>query len=142
MQTVALIYMLILKAAYGIVFSPAQIKFFILMFVTYYVSTVSYVSIAAFFYFLSENAAVGMVAYLAFELIIPFTLIMLDMIDSLSAFHIDRYYTPTMLSAASSDFILGDSFLATMNLLLVIIVYVLGPVALTILIFRRKELEF
>lgn len=142
MQMLALIYVLILKAAYGIDFSSAQTKFFVLMFVTAYIDTIAFVSIAAIFYFLSENAVIGMVAFLAFELVIPLTLIMFGMFSSFAVNHLEKYYVSGLLSSAGSDFILGDYTSGILNLLFTIVVYVFGSLALTILIFRRKELEF
>ena len=67
------IYVVILKTVLGVTLSGIETRFLINMFVFDFIELVMFVTIASIFYFLSENAAVGLFAYLAFMQIIPAT---------------------------------------------------------------------
>ena len=142
MEALFVIYVIILKVAFGVRLTPVETRYLILMFVLYYLETLSYVVLAAIFYFLSENAAVGMFAYLVFDMIIPVMLMLVVTMSKFGKYHPERYYVSGMISAAFSDFIMGDFGEGVLFVLLALAIYVFCALGITILIFKRKELEF
>ena len=83
MEVITIIFVFILKAAFGATFAPIETRFLIVSFIIEFLQTIAYVAIAAFFYFLSENAAVGLFAYLTFQIIIPLALELLLLMTNL-----------------------------------------------------------
>lgn len=142
MEVITIIYIFVLKAVFGATFAPIENRFLIVTFIIGFFETIAYVTIAAFFYFLSENAAVGLFAYLTFQIIIPVSLELILQLTNLSKYHAERYYVAGMMSVASSNFIMGDFAGGIGYVLLTILIYILGAMGITMLIFRRKELEF
>lgn len=137
------VYVLILKAVFGITLTAAETKYLVCMFVFDFISTVSYLTFAAIFYFLSENAAIGLFAYLSFQLIIPLMLFFVGSINSkLADLNLNRYYIDGLCSSAFSDFIIGDTMHAFLLILIVVAAFIAVPLYITMLIFRKKELEF
>ena len=142
MQMVTIIYIMILKAAFGATFSPLETRFLFASFILNFLETVTYVTIAAIFYFLSENAAVGMFAFLTFQIKIPLSLELILQLTNLAKYHAERFYVAGMISVAHSNIIMGDYAGALGYIFMTILVYLLGALGITMLIFRRKELEF
>ncbi len=83
-----------------------------------------------------------MFAYLTFELMLPLILAFIMTMNSLGSYHLDRYYLTGMTNYAFSDFILGDFAEGILMIAISLVLYVAGSIALTMLIFRKKELEF
>ena len=142
MEVLTAIYIMILKGAFGTRLTFVETKYLVLLFVFGYIETVSYVTIAAIFYFLSENAAIGMFAYLTFDVVIPVTLQLVLMLSNVSKYHPDRYYISGMIDIAFSDFIMGDIPGGMVFTFLALGIYVLCALLITTLIFRKKELNF
>ena len=142
MEVITIIYILVLKALFGATFAPIETRFLIVSFIIEFLQTIAYVAIAAFFYFLSENAAIGLFAYLTFQIIIPLSLELLLLMTNLGKYHAERYYVDGMMSVAASDFIMGDFVGGIGYVLVAILIYIIGATGITMLIFRRKELEF
>ncbi|WP_026519333.1 hypothetical protein [Butyrivibrio sp. FCS006] len=142
MEVITIIYVFILKAAFGATFAPIETRFLIVLFIIEFLQTIAYVTIAAFFYFLSENAAIGLFAYLTFQIIIPLSLELILQMTNLAKYHAERYYVDGMMSVAASDFIMGDFVGGIGYVLEAILIYIIGATGITMLIFRRKELEF
>ena len=143
MVAISVGYIMILKNIFNITLHGAEIKYFICMFVFEFLMHISYITIASIFYFASENAAVGVFSYLAFELIIPVTLEVIKFFSSTFAkYKVDMYYVEGLGASAYSDLVLGDNLGAIMKILLLIAVYTVGALFVTMLIFRKKELEF
>lgn len=136
------IFVAILSKAFGVVFTGSELKFIWISISFDYLNTLAFVSLASVFYFLSENAAVGLFAFIAFETIIPLTLYFLESMTSLYQYHVSEYYMDGLLASACSDYIIGDNFRGTFFLLMGIVIYILCSVLLSIQIFRRKELNF
>ena len=100
-------------------------------------------TIASIFYFLSENAAVGLFAYLAFMQIIPVTLTFAKMLSPWFANHkLDKLYVSGLISTVSSNLIIGDIVGAFLVILPTIAIYIGGALLINILVFSRKELDF
>ena len=143
MVCISAVYILILEAVFGVKLSGLHTKFFICMFIFYYITEIAYVTIASIFYFMSENAAVGLVAYFIFELVVPVTLELMAMFsDKFKSLHVQRYYITGMGASAYSDFILGDPLNALLTIVPGVAIYIGGSLLITMLIFRHKELEF
>ena len=107
------------------------------------IEEIAYVTIAAIFYFLSENAAIGLFAYLAFELIVPLAIKLATLFSPmLKRMRIETWYIQGMIASGFSDFIMGDIAGAFLMILPAIVVYILAMLVISILIFRKKELEF
>ena len=119
------------------------IRFLINMFVFDFIELVMFVTIASIFYFLSENAAVGLFAYLAFMQIIPVTLTFAKMLSPWFANHkLDKLYVSGLIGMVSSNLIIGDIVGAFLVILPTIAVYIGGALLINILVFSRKELDF
>ena len=142
MELLSIIYVMILKAAFGVNFSALEMKYLLLTFLMGYIETLSYVAIAAIFYFLSESAAVGMFAYLTFTMIIPVTLALIISMTKFGKYHPEQYYISGMTATSISGFIMGDFVLGMAYLFMSLAIYVCAAVAITIAIFRKKELNF
>lgn len=142
MEIITVVYILILKAAFGVTFQPIEHRFLVVTFIASILETIAYVTIAAVFYFVSENAAVGLFAYLTFQIIIPVSLELILQLTNLAKYHAERYYVSGMMSVACSNFIMGDYAGGFGYLLIMVLIYILGALGLTMLIFRKKELEF
>ena len=142
MEFLTVAFLMMLKVLLGAVFSPIENRFLVILFTLGFIETVSYVTLAAFFYFLSENAAVGMFAYLTFVTIIPVTLSLILSTGNFGRLELGKYYLTGMISAAFSDFVMGDYAEGMGFTLLAIAVYILCSLGITILVFRKKELEF
>ena len=142
MELITIAYVFILKAVFGVTFLPIEYRFMFVLFIASFLETIAYVTIAAVFYFISENAAVGLFAYLTFQIIIPLSLELILQLTNLAKYHAERYYVSGMMSVACSDFIMGDFAGGLGYMLMMILVYIFGALGLTILIFRKKELEF
>lgn len=137
------VYVFALKYYFNVTLNAPETKFLICMFVFDYIEELAYVTIAALFYFMSENAAIGMFAYLSFQIIIPVIIQILIFLSPFFAkYKIESYYIYGLTSSAYSDFILGDTLGAFMTLLPAIAIYIVAVLVLTMLVFRKKELEF
>ncbi|MCR5404226.1 MAG: hypothetical protein K6E91_10485 [Butyrivibrio sp.] len=136
------IYVGILQLVFGVTLNAAEMKYLICTYVFDYIELTCCITIASIFYFLSENSAIGMFAFLAFETIIPVTIELLVMLSNLQRYHINRYYIVGLSASAYSDFILGDIVGALAKIFVCIAVYMVGALFITVLVFRKKELEF
>lgn len=142
MQLLTALYVLILKTAFNITFNSVEFRYFILMFIFDFFEAVSFVTIAAVFYFLSENAAIGMFAFLAFKIIVPVSLALIEMFSRFGKYHPNQYYISGISTSAFSSIIIGDVGDGLVHLFYLITVYIIGALMLTIFIFKKKELEF
>ena len=142
MELLTIVYVMILKVSFGVSFTALETKYLMLTFLMGYIETLSYVVIAAIFYFLSESAAVGMFAYLTFTMIIPVTLALVMSMTKFAKYHPEQYYVSGMTASAVSGFIMGDFAMGIAYLFLTLVIYVFAAVAITIVIFRKKELNF
>lgn len=143
MTGITAIYVVILKTALGVTLNGTETGFLINMFIFNSIELVMFVTIASIFYFLSENAAVGLFAYLAFMQIIPVTLTFAKMLSPWFANHkLDKLYVSGLISTVSSNLIIGDIVGAFLVILPTIAVYIGGALLINILVFNRKELDF
>ena len=143
MTVLTVIYVMIVKAVFGINLNATESRFIVCLFVFTLIEQFAYVTIAAIFYFLSENAAVGLFAYLAFALIVPLTLDLAIMfIPFLQKLRINTWYIQGMVGSIYSDFVMGDIQGAVLMLFPLIGVYILAMLVISIVIFRKKELDF
>ncbi len=142
MYALSILYVIFLGFVFGVRLVGPELTYLVCHFLFQYLDAVVYVCVAAVFYFLSESAAIGLFAYLAFNLIVPVTLAFINLMTRLSKYHLDRYYVSGLLSRASSSFIMGDMGEGFLYLFLILTVYMAGSIAVTMLIFRKKELNF
>ena len=154
MTGITAIYVVILKNALGVTLNGTETGFLINMFIFNSIELVMFVTIASIFYFLSENAAVGLFAYLAFMQIIPVTLTFFmqiipvtltfaKMLSPWFANHkLDKLYVSGLISTVSSNLIIGDIVGAFLVILPTIAIYIGGALLINILVFSRKELDF
>ena len=103
---------------------------------------ICYVTIAALFFFMSENVAIGIFAFLAFELIVPLVMGFAALIPTVAEYHLDSYYVSGLLDSAFSSFIIRDNLNGILISAVAALVYIGLPLLATILVFRKKELEF
>ena len=133
----------VLARLLGLTFTAAETRFLICMIIFTYLEDITYVAIAALFYFLSENAAIGLFAYLAFQMVIPTTLTLAQMFSPVfERYHLLNAYVSGLVSSSSSDYILGDYGGGLVRILLNVILYIGLSFGLTVLVFQKKELEF
>lgn len=143
MMSITAIYVVILKNVSGVTLNGVETRFLVNMFIFKSIELVIFVTIASIFYFLSENAAVGLFAYLAFMLIIPATLAFAKLLSPWVANHkIDKFYVTGLTGIVSSNLILGDIVGAFLVILPTIAIYIGGALLINILVFSRKELDF
>ncbi len=143
MIILSVIFIAILKVSFGITLNATENKFMVCFFTFMLIEEIAYVTIAAIFYFLSENAAIGLFAYLAFELIVPLALRLTTLFSPMfKRMRIETWYIQGMIASGFSDFIMGDIAGAFLMILPAIVIYILAMLVISILIFRKKELEF
>ncbi len=136
------LFIFALTRIYELTFTPAEIRFLWLFFVFDFVELMSYLSLAAIFFFLTENAPLGIFAYLAFDSIVPIILYFMETMPQFAKYHLQNFYVDGIVSQSFSNFIMRDYLLGFLLILISIVVYIGGSLFITILIFRKKELEF
>ncbi len=141
-EILTVVYVMILKAVFGVSLTALETEHLVLVFIMGYIETIASVSVAAIFYFLSENAAIGMFAYIIFDAIIPVTLELVLAMGNVAKYHPERFFISGMAESAITNFLLGDFALGLLYVLAELAVYVCCAVLITVLIFRKKELNF
>ena len=142
MYIVAGIFTFILKLIFRVKLSPDMVKFIFLQCGSYVLCTTASVVIAAAFFYLTENTTIGVIAYLTAEVIIPIALQLAIMFPGIAKYHPERIYFNGASSAMVTDFMIGATGDAILKLLLIFVVYIAGAILATILLFRKKELDF
>ena len=143
MLGITAIYVMVLKTVFGVSLNATQTMYLINLFVFEFVEQIAFVMIASIFYFLSENAAIGLFAYLAFLLIIPMTLTFAALLSpTVANLGLDRFYVSGLTNAASSSLIIGDIGGVFLALLPCIAIYIGGALLITMGVFIKKELDF
>lgn len=136
------LFVLALKLAFRVTLSPDMGKYIVLAMISDILCTSASVVIAAAFFFLTENTTLGIIAYLNAEVIFPIALEFVSVVPAVAKYHPERYYFYGAASCMMTDFLLGVTGDGLLKLLLIIVVYMIGAGLATILLFKRKELEF
>ena len=136
------LFSLIVKLFLKVTLSPDQAKYIVLVLFSDVLCTTASVVIAAAFFYLTENTTLGIIAYLAAELLIPLALEFVNMFPNLARYHPERFYFSGAASSMVTDFIIGATEEGILKLLLILAVYIFGATLATILLFQKKELNF
>ena len=126
----------------GVNLSSMEAMFLVLRCFTDIINATVGVMIASAFFYLSENATLGIIVYLGIELLIPVALEFLHNVQFVAKYHLDRLYISGACSEFSSDFLTGQTARGILVLILTLVVYIGGAILASILIFKKKELDF
>lgn len=136
------IYTFILNLALGVHLSSEMATYIFLQYASIVMCTTCSVVIAAAAFYLTENATLGIIAYLSADLLIPLALEFVKLFPNVSKYHLERYYFTGLSSSMVTDFMIGATGDGILKAVCIIAVYILGATAATILLFNRKELDF
>ena len=131
-----------MKFITGTRLSPTEIQFIVLRFISDMICTISGVVVAAVFFYMTENAVLGVVAYIFCQVIIPIALHFINLVPWITKYHPERIFISGAASMMMTDFMLGNILGGIGLLLLVTVVYIGVPMLITILLFNKKELDF
>ena len=140
--TITAVFAVVIALGFNIKLSSTEVSFMMLSFLMEFLELIAYLTISAMFFFLSENVAMGVFAFLSFEFIIPVALYFASMLAVVQRYHLDSYYVSGLLGRAFSDFIMGDILECIIVILITIIAYIGLPLFVTMFYFRKKEMEF
>ena len=136
------LFILLLKTAVGVTFTPLETQYIWLRCISDVFCTIAGVSIAAAVFFVTENAALGVFSYVAAEIIIPVALYYVSFIPAVSKWGIEKMYFSWAASSIVTDFMIGSSAAGTVRFILLAVFYIGGAIAAAIVLFRKKELDF
>lgn len=83
-----------------------------------------------------------MLVYLGIELVIPVAIEFIKTNPTVVKYHLDRIYLTDVCSSILDDLVMRQTGVGLLKLILVIAVYVVAAIVGTIILFRKKELEF
>ena len=136
------IFAIVIAKVFGIHLSSTELSFMVTAFFLDFLELICYVTISALFFFLSENVAMGVFAFLAFEIIIPLALTFASAVPFVQKYHLESYYTSGLISTAFSDFVMGDVLEGLCLVVITILVYIGLPLFGMMFYFGKKELDF
>lgn len=139
---VIIVLVFILKAIAGVSFLPVEYEFYFFRMLTDILCTIACVVISSVFFYLTENATIGVLVYLSVELLIPLVLELTKIVPAVKALNLDKIYITGASSIVTSYFLMGSPGIGTLLLLLIIVGYIGGSIAASVLIFKKKELDF
>ena len=139
---IAELLVIILALASGVHLTNAEVLFIVLKGIGDLIYMASSIAITSIFFFLTENGTIGVIVYLTVVLIIPVVLELIVNIPIVSNLHLNRYYLAGASSIMISDFIIGATLEGFLYLFIILAVYVGAALGISILVFRKKELEF
>ena len=100
-----------------------------------FIPACSYVAISGLLIFLMWNAGVGFISVLFLSTLTP---VLLELLKTLFKINLTEVWIRNLMSDSLNSFSMGEFNIAFLP---AILIYVVLPVGLTALIFRRKELE-
>ncbi|MCR5103957.1 MAG: hypothetical protein K6B68_05815 [Eubacterium sp.] len=86
--------------------------------------------------------ALGILAFLGVNMIIPVAIEFIKIDPTVAKFHLDRFYVDGAASSMVSDFMMGQVGAGLLKLFLILAVYVAAAIVGSIVLFRKKELDF
>ena len=91
---------------------------------------------------MTGNNALGILAFIGMNLIIPVAIEFVKTNPTVAKFHVDRLYVTGATSSMVSDFLMGQVGDGLLKLFLILSVYVFAAIIVSIILFRKKELDF
>ena len=104
--------------------------------------TLGYLTVSALFLFITWSIPLSVLVYSAFNLLIPTAFLLFPDSTPVAVLHIDRYYFGNIAGMALTDFVLGLPTEGAALYLTGFLAYILLPLLLMMLVFRKKELDF
>ena len=104
--------------------------------------TLGYLTVSALFLFITWSIPLSVLVYSAFNLLIPTAFLLFPDSTPVAVLHIDRYYFGSIAGMALTDFVLGLPTEGAALYLTGFLAYILLPLLLMMLVFRKKELDF
>ena len=131
-----------LQAGLGISLTSLEIRFLFLTFMNELIFTAASISIAALIFFITENNVLGILAFLSINMIIPVTIVFVRTNPTFAKYNIEKLYLDGAASSMFSDFMMGQVGAGLLKLFIILAVYVFAAIIASIIIFRKKELDF
>ena len=131
-----------LQVGLGVELSSLETSFIFWRFMSEIIFAAAGISVASLCFFITENSAIGVLAFLGIELVIPVALEFVRTNPTVVKYHLDRIYLYDICSSMLSDFLMRQTGAGLLKLILVITVYVIAAIVGSIIYFRKKELDF
>ena len=142
MYVLACVLIFGLKVGLGVQLSSLEMRFMWCNLLCEIIPVAASISIASLFYFQTGNNALGMLVYLGIELVIPVAIEFIKTNPTVVKYHLDRIYLTDVCSSMLDDLVMRQTGAGLLKLILVIAVYVVAAIVGTIILFRKKELDF
>ncbi len=131
-----------LQAALGLSFTSMEIAYVFWYCVGDIIITAACLSIASLLFYVTGNNALGILAFFGVNMIIPVAIEFIKIDPTVAKFHLDRFYVDGAASSMVSDFMMGQVGAGLLKLFLILAVYVAAAIVGSIVLFRKKELDF
>ena len=142
MYVLACVLIFGLKAGLGVQLSSLETRFIWCNLLCEIIPVAASISIASLIYFQTGNNALGMLVYLGIELVIPVAIEFIKTNPTVVKYHLDRIYLTDVCSSILDDLVMRQTGAGLLKLILVIAVYVVAAIVGSIVLFRKKELDF
>ena len=142
MNAALTLVIVVLQLIYGPEIDHTQMIMIYCSVFTVFYRTIGYVALAALFLFISWNIPFSTIALATISILIPGALLLFKDTGLITTYHIDRYFLSTIGDMALTDLVLGLTKEAILLYLKGFLLYTVLSMIITILVFKKKELEF
>ena len=142
MNVILTLFIFIFQLAFGADLTHDQAVWVYFAVITGLYQCLGYLTISALFLFITWNIPLAVLIYTACSILIPGAFLLFSDTTLVAQYHIDRYYYGTMADMALTDIVLGLPAEGASLYLKGFLTYVVLALILTILSFRKKELDF
>lgn len=132
----------LMRLALGVSLRPAEIRAIVSTIINSIFTSLAVVTLSALFFYLTGSTPFGVFMFLTFEIILPIVITFVKLLPQAARFHIDRWYIFGFGSRAAADFTYGSTAAGILVFALGCVLYIGSALALTWLVFRKKELDF
>ncbi len=128
--------------AYGINFNAIEMQMLLLTFMKVILDAIGYIAIAMIFIFVTNNTASGVLGLITVYMIIPVILELMKMLPINMHYHFERFYLPFISARGTTYVMTGFPAVGILWYIIAVLVYTGGALAITMAVFRRKEINF
>lgn len=132
----------LMRLALGVSLTPAETRAIVSTIINSLFMSVAVVTISALFFYLTGSTPFGVFMFLTFEVILPMVITFAEFLPQVARYHPGRWYIFGFGSWAAADFTYGSTAAGIGVLALGTVLYIGSALALTWVVFRKKELDF
>lgn len=104
--------------------------------------TIGYVLLAAMFLYVTNNVPVGALVLILLYTLVPFSATVFSLFEQTRVWHLERLHFQGLAEDILSCLLYGEPLKAVLLFILCTVIYMGITVAVTILLFEKKELDF